>query len=173
MGDSGASRTLLTEKSARFFPSKDFNPHEQRMEVVYGGGDKAPIVSKVQVGELEALVVPDLQDNLVSLSDFADKGSTILLSSAGGLISNSLNDKQIVLNKDDGSWRVSLSDIEKYNHEQSSYAAFSATFAKTKLARYIALHERSCHQSAEVLIHSLEGDCPNWIRADITPQEIR
>ena len=105
MGDSGASRTLLTEKSARFFPSKDFNPHEQCMEVVYGGGDKAPVVSKVQVSELEVLVVPQLQDNLVSLYDFTDKGSTILLSSAGGLISNSLNDKQIVLNKDDGSWR--------------------------------------------------------------------
>ena len=28
---------------------------------------------------LEALVVPDLSDNLVSFADFTDKGSTILL----------------------------------------------------------------------------------------------
>ena len=27
--------------------------------------------------------------------------------------------------------------------------------------------------SAEVFIRALEGDCPSWIRSDITPQEIR
>ena len=128
---------------------------------------------KVQIGELEALVVPDLSDNLVSFADFTDKGSTILLDSAGGVISNSLNDKQIVLKKDIGTWRLSLSDIANYDHKQDSYMVYSASVSKTKLARYITLHERSCHQPAEVLIRVLEGDCPCWIRADITPQEIR
>lgn len=49
------------------------------MEVIYGGGDRAPVVFKAQISELEQLVVPDLQDNLVSFSDFTDKGSSFLL----------------------------------------------------------------------------------------------
>ena len=91
------------------------------MEVIYGGGDKGSVVSKGQIGELEALVVPDLSDNLVSFADFTDKGSTILLNSAGGVISNSLNDKQIVLKKDIGTWRLSLSDVANYDHKQYPY----------------------------------------------------
>ena len=49
------------------------------MEVIYGGGDKGSVVSKVQIGELEALVVPDLSDNLVSFADFTDKVCLTLL----------------------------------------------------------------------------------------------
>ena len=44
------------------------------MEVIYGDGNRSSVLSKVQVGELEALVVPDLQDNLVSFSDLTDRG---------------------------------------------------------------------------------------------------
>ena len=78
VGDSGATRTLLTPKAARLFERKVSHPQDTPSEVVYGGGERAPVVSKVQIGELEALVVPDLQDNLVSFSDFTDKGSTVL-----------------------------------------------------------------------------------------------
>ena len=100
------------------------------MEVIYGGGDKGSVVSKGQIGELEALVVPDLSDNLVSFADFTDKGSTILLDSAGGVISNSLNDKRIVLKKDVGTWRLSLSDIANYDHKQDPYTVYSASISK-------------------------------------------
>ena len=140
------------------------HPQDTPLEAVYGGGERAPVVSKVQIGELEALVVP------VSFSDFTDKGSTVLLSSDGGIISNLLNDKQIVLKKDIGTWRLHLSDIANYDHKQDSGSIYSASVSKTQLARSITLHERSCHQPAEVLIRALEGDCQSWIRADITPQ---
>ena len=93
-----------------------------------------------------------------------------MLNSAGGVISNSL---RIVLKKDIGTWRLSLSDVANYDHKPDPYTVYSASVTETKLARYITLHERSCHQPAEVLIRVLEGDCPSWIRADITPQEIR
>ena len=69
MGDSGATRTLLTERAARLFASKEFSPRDRPMEVIYGGEEKGTVVSKVQLGEVEALVVPDIQDNLVSLAD--------------------------------------------------------------------------------------------------------
>ena len=62
MGDSGATRTLLTPKAAGLFERKVSHPQE----VVYGGSERAPVVSKFLIGELEALVVPDLQDNVVS-----------------------------------------------------------------------------------------------------------
>ena len=96
-----------------------------------------------------------------------------MLNSDGGIFSNFLNDKRIVLKKDVGTWRFYLSDIANYDHAQDSASIYSASVSKTKLARYIALHERSRHQPAEILIRALEGDCPSWIRADITPQEIR
>ena len=105
--------------------------------------------------------MPDLQDNLVSFSDFTDKGSTVLPISDGGIISNSLNEKQIVLKKDVGTWRLHLSDIANYDHVQDSASIYSASVSNTKLARYITLHERSCHQPAEVLIPALEDDCPS------------
>ena len=70
------------------------------MEVIYGGGEKCTVVSKVQLGEVEALVVPDIQDSLVSFADFANRGSTIMLTADGGAIANTCNDKQIVLTKD-------------------------------------------------------------------------
>ena len=49
----------------------------------------------MQLGELEALVVPDIQDNLVSLADFADRWSTIMLKADGSAIANSRDDKQL------------------------------------------------------------------------------
>ena len=64
--------------------------------------------------------MPDLQDNLVSFSDFTDKGSTVLLNSDGGIISNSFNDKRIVLIEDIGTWRLHLSDTANYDHVQDS-----------------------------------------------------
>ena len=55
----------------------------------------------MQLGELEALVVPDIQDNLASFADFVDRGSTIIL----WCHNNFFNDTQIVLYKDFGTWR--------------------------------------------------------------------
>ena len=60
------------------FQSVKFHPRDN-MEVVYGGGARGTVSSKVQLGELEALVVPGIQENLVALSDFTDRGSTVLL----------------------------------------------------------------------------------------------
>ena len=111
--------------------------------------------------------MPDIQDNLVSLADFADRGSTIMLTADGGAIANSCNDKQIVLTKDFGTWRLRLADIVDYNQKHDSHPAFAASIAKSKHGRYVALHERSCRQSPEVLIRALEGDSPSWIRAEI------
>ena len=70
------------------------------------------------------------------------------------------------MTKDFGTWRLRLAEIVDYNHKHDSHPAFAASIAKTKLGRYIALNERSCHQSSEVLICALEGDSPSWIRAD-------
>ena len=50
MGDSGATRTLLTPKAARLFEHKVSYPQDTKLEVVYGGGERAPVVSKVQIG---------------------------------------------------------------------------------------------------------------------------
>ena len=127
----------------------------------------------MQLKELEAIVMPDIQDNLVSFADFAYRGSIIMLTADGGAMTNSFNEKQIVLIKDFGTWRLRLADIVDYNHKHDSHLAFAASISKTKLGRYIALHERSCHQSPDIFIRALEGDSPSWIRADISAQEIR
>ena len=63
-----------------------------------------------------------------------------MLNSNGGNISNSLNDKRIVLKKDTGSWRLHLSGIANYDLEQDLFSIYSASVSKTKLARYITLH---------------------------------
>jgi hypothetical protein len=150
----------------------EFSPREE-MQVVYGGGATGSVSSKVQLGELEALVVPGIQDNLVSFSDFTNRGSTVELTEAGGLISNSFNDKRIVLTKDFGTWRLQLSDVASYDHQGAKLAnkAYNSTILKTKAERYISLHERLCHQSPSVLCKALEEK--RWINAGITPQEVR
>ena len=59
-------------------------------------------------GELEALVVPGIKENLVSISDLTSKGSTLELSNSRGVISNPMNDKKIHLKKKNGVWRLKL-----------------------------------------------------------------
>ena len=56
----------------------------------------------MQLGELEALVVPGIKENLVSISDLTSRGSTMELSDSGGVISNPMNDQEINLKKKDG-----------------------------------------------------------------------
>ena len=172
VGDSGATRTLLTEESATSFGPAKVNLRE-RVNVIFGDGSKGTVTANVQLGELEALVVPDLQDNLVSLSDFTSRGSNVVLTNAGGVISNPFNDKRIFLTKDYDTWRLLLADIASYDHEGARQAitAYVTTLPKSKIERYIALHERLCHQSPLVLSKALEEE--KWINANISAEEVR
>jgi hypothetical protein len=173
VGDSGATRTLLREEAAVPYQKMEFNPRDA-MEVIYGDGARATVSSKVQLGEVEALVVPKIQENLVSLSDLTSRGSHVVLTDEGGLITNSLNDKRIVLTKEEGTWHLPLSAIVSYDHKATKHKdnIFLATTMKTKGERYISLHERLCHQSPEVLYKMLKGDDPLCIRAGITAKEV-
>ena len=65
VGDTGATRTLLTEEAARPYRLVELDPQEERV-VVYAGEEEGEITGKVQLGELEALVVPGIKENLVS-----------------------------------------------------------------------------------------------------------
>ena len=47
VGDSGATRTLLKPKAARLFAPKEFDPTGTPMEVIFGGGNRSSVVSKV------------------------------------------------------------------------------------------------------------------------------
>ena len=174
VGDSGATRTLLTEEAAKLLRLKEWDPRVE-MNVEYGGGDRGRVSKVVKLGEVEALVVPNLQDNLVSLGDFAERGSSIVLTANGGVVRNPFNDKEINLKWESGTWRIFLRDVAGYDHESGSrnVKAFVSSSGKSKLERYISLHERSCHQSADTLIKALEADPPCWIRSGITAQEIR
>ena len=53
MGDTGATRTLLTSEAARPYESLELVPWEER-KVVYAGGDEGEVTAKVQLGEVEA-----------------------------------------------------------------------------------------------------------------------
>jgi hypothetical protein len=193
VGDSGATRTLLTEDTSNYLKSGGVIISQQEpIDVVYGGGEKGCVSSRADLGELEVLFVPGLSENLVSLSDFTERGSEILLTQRGGEISNPFNDQKIRLREDHGTWRILLSDIANYSHrstgeteEGSTLKARNAGFkyanrahaicspTKSKLGRYISLHERSCHQPPDVLIKAIEGESPRWIRSGITAEEIR
>ena len=155
------------------YESVEFSPRE-RVEVLYGGGAKGTVASAVKLGEVEALVVPGVQESLVALSDFTDRGSTIVLTNVGGVISNSLNDKQIVLKKDFGTWRLQLSDIASYDHNdvQHKPTAFYSSTPKSKAERYITLHERLCHQSPRIMAKMLNEENPMCIRAGINAEEV-
>ena len=142
VGDTGATRTLLTEEAARPYQLVELDPQEERV-VVYAGGEEGEITGKVQLGELEALVVP-----LVSISDLTSRGSTLELSNSGGVISNPVNDKEIYLKKKDGIWRVKLDDVATYDHGDKGYVgAFYSAKPRSKADRYIILHERLGHLS--------------------------
>ena len=85
VGDRGAKRTPLTEEAARPSQSLELNPREGRV-VVYGGGDEGEVSAKVHLGELEALVVPEIKENLIFISDLTSRGSTIVLSDSGDVV---------------------------------------------------------------------------------------
>ncbi len=77
VSDSGATRTLLTQDTARSLEEKETNSQENSMEVIYGGGEKGCVEKTVMLGEIEALVVPKLNENLVSLGDFQIQSSSM------------------------------------------------------------------------------------------------
>ena len=175
MADSGASRTLITPESSRIL-ELDENLIREPVDVLYGGGELGHVSSNAKLGEIEAFVVPNLNENLISLCDFTTRGSNIILTSEGGLITNPFNDNKIKLSNEFGIWRIFLSDVINYSHrdQRQTETAFSFFFPRqSKLERYISLHERMCHQSPESIIKSLDGDKPAWIRAGITSQDVR
>ena len=128
----------------------------------------------MQLGELEALVVPGIKENLVSISDLTSRGSTMELSNSGGVISNPVNDKEIYLKKKDGIWRVKLDDVATYDHEDKGYVeAFYSAKPRSKADRYIVLHERLGHLSWKVIAEMLDENNPLCIRAGITAREVK
>ena len=129
--------------------------------------------SKVRLGELDALVVPGLKENLLSLSDLTAKGSTVKLSDTEGVISNPVNEKKIHMFKDFGTWRLKPSDLATYDHEKGDQVnAFYSVLPKTKAKRFISLHERLGHQPAKVLAEMLDEDNHVCIRAGLTAREV-
>ena len=173
VGDTGATRTLLTEEAARPFQSVELDPREGRV-VVYGGGDEGSVTAAVQVGEVEALVVPGIKENLMSISDLNARGSTVELSDSGGVISNSVNEKKIDMKKEQGTWRLLLDDLADYDHKDGEYSeAFYSAISKSKAKRYMDLHERLGHLSWRVIAEMLDEENPVCIRAGITAREVR
>ena len=173
VGDTGATRTLLTVEASRPYKLMELDPREGRV-VEYGGGEKGEVAAKVQLGELEALVVPGLRENLVSISELTERGSILTLSDTGGVISNALNDKKIKLWKDYGTWRLYLQDLADYNHKEKSYVkAFYVAASKSKAERYVELHERLGHLNWRIIAEMLDERSQVCIRAGITAQEVR
>ena len=163
VGDTGATRTLLTE-AARPYRLVELDPQEERV-VVYAGGEEGEITGKVQLGDLEALAVPGIKENLVSISDLTSKGSTMELSDSGGVISNPVNDKEIYLKKMEGIWRLKLDDVATYDHESKGYVGANyAAKTRSKADRYIDLHERLGHLSWKVIAEMLDENNPLCIR---------
>ena len=156
VGDTGATRTLLTEEAARPYQLVELDPQEERV-VVYAGGEEGKITGKVKLGELDALVVPGIKENLVSIFDLTSRGSTMKLSNSGGVISNPVNEKEINLMKKEGTWKLNLDDVATYDHE-GYVGAYLAAMPRSKAERYIDLHERLGHQSWKVIAEVLD-DC--------------
>ena len=86
------------------------------MDILYGGGELGHVSSYAKLGEIESFVVPNLNKNLISLCDFTTRGSNVILTSEGGLISNPFIDNKIELRNDRGNWRILLSDVINYSH---------------------------------------------------------
>ena len=55
VGDTGATRTLLTEEAARPYQLVEFDRRDGRV-VVYGGGSEGKVSSKVRLGEFSVTV---------------------------------------------------------------------------------------------------------------------
>ena len=62
MGDSGASRTLLREDTVSVLQSgvSDLR-EEEKVDIVYGGGERGTATQKTNLGEVEALLYPGLK----------------------------------------------------------------------------------------------------------------
>lgn len=68
---------------------------------------------------VSALVVDELNDNLLSPNPLVDSHSTVTLDSSGGTITNPNNDEYIPIYRTNNSWRVFLSDVEDYDDNPS------------------------------------------------------
>ena len=113
MADSGAQRTLLRVETARHLGLESTTTLP--VDIVYGGGTSTVADSCVMLGETQALLVPGLKENLISLSQIAEEGSTVYLDDEWGLIFNSMNKKTIPMMRDDRGWSIWLIDIINYD----------------------------------------------------------
>ena len=116
MADSGAQRTLLRVETARHLGLESTTTLP--VDIVYGGGTTTIANSSVMLGNTQALVVPGLQENLISLNQLAEDGSSVYLQTDWGLVFNSTNKKTIPMIKGDRGWSIWLSDIMNYDLDQ-------------------------------------------------------
>ena len=100
---------------------KELNLSEQAaldpVDVIWGDGSKSVSTRETKLGQMEAFVMADedLEDNLISLNRFVKNGSTVLFEDDGGVIFNQVNSKTIPLQRVDGTWRIWLHHIQRYD----------------------------------------------------------
>jgi hypothetical protein len=111
--DSGATASLLTRSKVK---ERGYNMDviQDGPTVTYGDSHTTdPVKHTVSMnGHLEAFVVEDLGESLISVRDYTKNGNDVIFTSGGGIIKNPFNNNEIKIHLVNDQYYVDLNDVD-------------------------------------------------------------
>lgn len=168
--DSAATKSVISPSTV------DRGPNGPRsvandFTVTFANGTKENSNEVLDIGPIEAVVVPNLQTDLISVKDLVDHGNTIVFSSDNPVIRNDRTGVEIPMTPvDNGTWVIDLKEIERLpsrNHNVNgiTHCDANATTTKAEMTlkkNLIKLHCRMGHPSIEFICAAIkEGQWTN------------
>ena len=155
--------------------------------ITFGSGSQSTTTTGALLGPLQAAVLPDVIENLISPNGFIDHGATILLDASGGFISHPAYASDIPLVRVDNTWRIWLSDIQGWTasdseqhlkHHSNSNRASALVgkarmiYGRAAIDRFIHLHSVANHPNLKQMLSAVSGDRPSWRNCGLTPEQL-
>jgi hypothetical protein len=129
-------------------------------------------------GHLDAFVVEDLGESLISVRDYTRNGNGVIFASGGGggIIKNPFNKNEINIHLVNDQYYVDLNDVENIPmanmlcSKSSTIKDFNASMTISQ--RIKDLHERMGHVHPNVMAIAVSGEDPAWTNTGLTSEQI-
>ncbi len=126
-------------------------------------------------GHMEAFVVEDLGESLISVRDYTKQGNEVIFTSGGGIIKNPFNKNEIKIHLVNDQYYVDLNDVDNIPmgnmlcSQSSTIKDFSVSMTINE--RIKDLHEKMGHVHPKVMAIAVSGEDPAWTNTGLTPKQ--
>ena len=127
-------------------------------------------------GHLDAFVVEDLGESLISVRDYTRNGNEVIFTSGGGIIKNPFSKNEIKIHLVNDQYYVDLNDVDNIPmanmlcSKSSTIKDFNASMTINQ--RIKDLHERMGHVHPNVMAIAVSGEDPAWTNTGLTSEQI-